>query len=806
MHSIRRFLRNEWNKLRQRPVRYLSIRLGIFIGLGLVAVLALIWAVRAEQFGKMPTDEDLRTIQNFTASEVYTYDGILLGRYYVENRTNTTLDNINPAIAEALIATEDSRFYEHNGVDRRSLARVLVKSILLRNESSGGGSTITQQLAKNLFPRQPYSVLTLPVSKIKEISVATRLEKMYEKDEILMLYLNTVPFGGNVFGIEAASKRFFNKSAKELKTEEAATLIGMLKATTYYSPRLYPDRSQQRRNVVLSQMAKNNYLTAAQRDSLQQQPLVLDYYNVTHNTGLAPYFREKLRGEIQQWLNTHPNEDGSTYNLYTDGLKIYTTLDARLQQHAEQAVAKHMKKLQQDFFAHWKDQKPWGKDDRSLQQAKRRSERYRLLKSLEKSDEEIDAIFNTPIPMTVYTWEGEQEKTMSPMDSIAYYQMFLNAGFLAIRPENGQVKAWVGGIDHKYFKYDHVTARRQVGSTFKPIVYAAALENGEAPCDFIKNEKRVYEDYNDWSPGNSDGHYEGSYSMAGALAKSVNTVTVELMMRTGVENVVDLAHQMGIESELPDKPAIALGTADLSLYEMLTVYGTLVNRGMRVKPSYLLGIEDQDGNVIAKFNDKPEVAQALSRETADLMVNMLKNVVDTGGTARRLRYTYKLRNDLIGKTGTTQSHADGWFIGATPKMVFGSWVGADNRLVRFRTTREGQGANTALPIVALFLDAFNKDESFKSIRYARFPEPSRSVRAQLNCPFYDDDKPGLLKRIFAGKDEEEARENNDERVSDEQRPEYTGREEGRGQERARRQPRRRKKKLGDVLRDIFGGN
>ena len=806
MHIVRRFLRNEWNTLRQRPLRYFSIRIGLLVVIGLVAVLALVWAVRAERFGKLPTDEALRNIQNFTASEVYTYDGILLGRYYVENRTNTTLDNINPAIAEALIATEDARFYEHDGVDRRSLARVLVKSILLGDKSAGGGSTISQQLAKNLFPRQYYSVLTLPVSKIKEITVATRLEEMYEKDEILMLYLNTVPFGGNVYGIEAAAKRFFNKSAKELKTEEAATLVGMLKATTYYSPRLYPDRSQQRRNVVLGQMAKYDYLTAAQRDSLQQQPLVIDYYNVTHNTGLAPYFREKIRGEIQRWLNEHPNEDGSTYNLYTDGLKIYTTLDARLQQHAEEAVAVHMKKLQRDFFVHWKDQKPWGNDDRSLQQAKRRSERYRLLKSLDKTDEEINEIFNTPLPMTVFTWEGEQEKTMSPMDSIAYYQMFLNAGFLAVRPENGQVKAWVGGIDHKYFQYDHVTARRQVGSTFKPIVYAAALENGEAPCDFIKNEQRVYEDYDDWSPGNSDGHYEGSYSMAGALANSVNTVTVELMMRTGVENVVDLAHRMGITSDLPESPAIALGTADLSLYEMLTVYGTLVNRGVRVKPSYLLGIEDQEGNVIAKFNDKPETERALSGETAELMVNMLKNVVDTGGTARRLRYTYQLRNDLIGKTGTTQSHADGWFIGATPKLVFGSWVGANNRLVRFRTIREGQGANTALPIAALFLTRFNKDETFKKIRYARFPEPSRGIRAQLDCPFYDDDQPGLLDRIFAGKKDQERQDRpNDERVADEQRPEYTGNQE-RPQRQPRRPARKKKKKLGEVLRDIFGGN
>lgn len=803
MNLIQRFFKKEGRKLRRKPLRYLSIRLGGLMILGLVSVLALYFAVRAGQFGPLPTDEQLRTIQNFTASEVYTYDRILLGRYYVENRTNTTLDNINPAIAEALVATEDARFYEHHGVDRRSLARVLVKSILLRQENSGGGSTISQQLAKNLFPRQRYSFLTLPVNKIKEITVATRLEEMYSKDEILMLYLNTVPFGGNVFGIEAASKRFFNKSAKQLSTQESATLIGMLKATTYYSPRLYPDRSQQRRNVVLGQMARYDYLTESQRDSLQALPLEINYNNVTHNTGLAPYFREKLRGEVQQWLNEHPKEDGSTYNLYTDGLKIYTTLDARLQGYAEQAVTEHLKKLQKDFFAHWKDKKPWGKDDGSLQQAKRRSERYRLLKSMGKSDGEIDTIFSTPIPMTVFTWEGEQEKTLSPMDSIAYYQMFLTAGFLAVRPETGEVKAWVGGIDHKYFQYDHVTARRQVGSTFKPIVYAAALEGGADPCEFIKNEQRVYEGYDNWSPGNSDGDYEGSYSMAGALAKSVNTVTVELMMRTGVESVVDLAHRMGIASPLPDRPALALGTADLSLYEMLTVYGTLVNRGVRVKPSYLLGIEDKDGNVIAKFNDERETERALSSETADLMVNMLKNVTDTGGTARRLRYTYQLRNDLIGKTGTTQSHADGWFIGATPKLVFGSWVGADNRLVRFRTIREGQGANTALPIAALFLEKFNRDETFKNIRYARFPEPSRQVLTQRNCPMYKEERPSLFDRIFAGKGDKDEQDPNGERVADQQRPEYTGRE--RSQRPPRRAP-RKKRKLKDVLRDIFGGN
>ena len=794
MPKKRPFLSRKWQNIRQRPFRYLFISLATLLFLGVLSAATIFWGVKAEWFGALPTDEELQNIQNFTASEVYTYDGILLGRYYVENRTNITLEQVSPRVVEALVATEDARFYEHNGIDRRSLARVLVKSILLQDRSAGGGSTISQQLAKNLFPRQRYSILTMPVNKLKEALVATRIEKMYSKDEILMLYLNTVSFGGNVFGIEAASKRFFNKSSKDLQSEEAAVLVGMLKATTYYSPRLYPERSQQRRNTVLSQMAKYDYLTDEQRDSLQNVPLVLDYNNITHNTGLAPYFREKLRQEVQQWLNEHPNEDGSTYNLYTDGLKVYTTLDARLQRHAEQAVAKHMAQLQETFFAHWKDRKPWGENDRSLRQAMRRSERYRTLKAAGSTDEEIETSFNTPIPMTVFSWKGEIEKTMSPLDSIAYYQMFLNAGFLAIRPENGQVKAWVGGIDHQYFKYDHVVARRQVGSTFKPIVYAAALENGEAPCDYIKNEKKVYEEYDGWSPGNSDDDYEGSYSMEGALSKSMNTITVELMMRTGVENVVDLAHRMGIENALPDRPAIALGTADLSLYEMLTVYGTLVNHGVRVKPTYLLGIEDKDGNVIAKFNEKPDIQRALSTESADLMVEMLKSVVDSG-TARRLRYHYGLRNDLIGKTGTTQSHADGWFIGATPKLVAGAWVGANNRLVRFRSLTLGQGANTALPIFGEFMQAFNQDETFKNIRYARFPRPSRQVLAQLDCPLYDDGK-GLLYDLFVKKDKDKA--------AGEASPQVAQQRQPRKPNPTRRPARKKKKKLKDVLRDIFG--
>ncbi|WKN43535.1 penicillin-binding protein 1A [Tunicatimonas pelagia] len=795
INRVRFFFLQEYRRFTRRPFQFLVFRLFLLGLVGVLSACGLLYAVYSGWFGELPNYAELKDIRNHTASEVYSFDGKLLGRYYIENRTVTTIDKVPPSLLQALVATEDARFYEHKGIDYRSLVRVVLKSVLLQNESSGGGSTLTQQLAKNLFPRQHHGLLTMPVNKIREAITAHRIENLYAKDEILMLYLNTVPFGGNVYGIEAASRRFFNRSATNLKVEESAVLVGMLKATTAYSPRLYPERAQQRRNVVLSQMNKYEYLNTSSKDSLQALPLEIDYNFITHNTGLAPYFREKLRHEVQQWLNEHPKEDGTTYNLYTDGLKVYTTIDARLQRHAENAVKKQMQDLQKTFDKHWEGRRPWGEDETMIRRAMVSSDRYKRGKHAGKSDEEIHAEFTTPTLMTVFSWEGETEKTMTPLDSIRYYQLFLNAGFLAMRPENGHIKAWVGGIDHKYFQYDHVTAKRQVGSTFKPVVYAAALESGADPCEYISNERRIYADYKDWSPGNSDGKYNGYYSMQGALTHSVNTVAVDLMMNTGVERVVDLAHRMGVQNDLPEEPAIALGTADLSLYEMLTVYSTFVNRGMTVKPIYVLGIEDQQGNEIVKFNDKPEFKRTLSQQTADLMVQMMKSVVDSG-TARRIRYRYGIKNDMIGKTGTTQSHADGWFIGATPKLVAGAWVGGDNRLVRFRNISLGQGANTALPIWANFMKSFTEDATFKKLRYARFPQPSRWVQASLACDSYREDKEeGFLRELFAKKDR------NDEKPERLYPPNST-----------RRQPARKKKqpekkvRLKDVIRSIFGGN
>lgn len=790
--SITRF---RWRNLTwQRLVRWT----GFTTAIGFALLLILFFSVREGLFGKLPAKEELQNISNFNASEVYSYDSILLGKYYIENRTNTTFENISPYIKDALIATEDVRFYQHDGIDKRSLARVIIKSILLQDESSGGGSTLTQQLAKNLFPRQNYRFLSLPINKVKEAIIASRLEQIYSKEEILTLYLNTVPFGGNVFGIEAATKRFFNKSARKINPEEAAVLVGMLKATTSYSPRLYPERARGRRNVVLGQMVKYGYLPKEEADSLKALPLKLDYHYATHNDGLAPYFREKLRHELDRWFREHPKEDGSSYNLYTDGLRIYTTLDARVQRFAEKAVADHMKDLQATFFQHWKERKPWGNQTDILTRAMRRSKRYKSLVADGKSEEEIMAIFHQPIPMTVFTWDGEVEKVMSPMDSIAYYQMFLNAGFLAVRPDNGHIKAWVGGINHKYFQYDHVLATRQVGSTFKPIVYAAALENGEDPCEYISNEQRTYEEYKGWSPRNADNVYEGSYSMEGALSKSINTITVELMMRTGIDHVADVAHRMGVQHKIPQEPSIALGTADLSLYEMLSVYTTIVNHGVHVAPVYLLRVEDQHGNVLFNFYDKPEIRRALDRQTADMMIEMMKSVVDSG-SASRLRYRYGLRNDIIGKTGTTQSHADGWFIGATPALVAGAWVGGEDPLIRFRTLSLGQGGNTALPIWALFMQQVNQEKTLQKVAYARFPQPSPDILERLDCPFYQDpeEEKGLLERLFSRDDDKQGKEK-DEQVAEQTRKPNTSPT----QQRRKKQ----KKKLVDVLKDIFGSN
>ena len=589
-------------KLKEWYVKYLQkgiywkLPLGLFL-MGILSLLFCIVLVRSGALGALPTIQQLKDIRNYTASEVYSEDGVLLGKYFIENRTNVGIDEISPNLANALVATEDARFFEHRGIDARAWFRVLFKTILMRNESGGGGSTLSQQLAKNLYPRQRYKLLSIPLNKIREMIIARRLEKLYSKDELLNLYLNTVPFSRNIYGAEVAARQFFNTNAKDIKIEEAAVLVGMLKGNTLYDPVIHPERSKQRRNIVLGQMEKYQYLSQTEADSLKALDLVLEYRKESNNDGLGTYFREHIRPELMKRLKDLKKPDGSDYNLYTDGLKIYTTINSKMQEYAEVAVQESMEKLQKDFDRHWKDREMYGQKN-IVKDLVRKSDRYKKLKGAGRTEEEILRHFEKKVKMTVFTWEGAQQKEMSPLDSINYYFSLLNAGFLVMEPESGKIKAWVGGIDHAYFKYDHVKAKRQVGSTFKPIVYAQALERGMHPCEYIDNHLVTYTEYDDWKPENSDGKYGGVYSMEGALTKSVNTVAVDLIVRSGVDSVKMLAEKMGITSEVPEVPSIALGAVDASLYDMLKVYGTFANRGRRPEPIYISKIESAEGKAL----------------------------------------------------------------------------------------------------------------------------------------------------------------------------------------------------------------
>ena len=715
---------------------------------GLSALALFIMFVYLGLFGPLPSYSELSQIKQSSASEIYSSDGKIMGRYYIQNRITIDNKNISKYVKGALIATEDSRFFEHKGVDIISIGRVIVKSILLGDRSQGGGSTISQQLAKNLYPRKHYGFLTLPVGKTKEIFTASRLEKIYSKEDILTLYLNTVPFGENIYGIETASRRFYSKPSKDLNPAEAATLVGMLAANTRYNPHRNPELSKKRRNVVLDRMAGQKIITESQAQKYKASPLNLRYHRIDGNNALAPYFRAHIRKKIEKILD---DEFGKKYNLYTDGLKITTTINSSLQKYAEEAVHTQMKRLRKEFDTHWRNRDPWEKVPDVYLNALKRSERFKKLKASGKSVKEIMKIMERKVPMKILTYDGEKSVTMSPADSVKYYLKLLNAGFVAINPKNGHILAWVGGVDYRISQINHVLTRRQVGSTFKPIVYTAAMMEGMEPDTYISNERRVYKKFDNWSPANHDGNYAGFYSLKGGLVNSVNTISAEVINETGIDEVIDLAEDMGITSPIPEVPSIALGTASITLLEMVRAYATFPNYGRPIETVEILKIEDKTGKLLWKNKTEQPEEHLYDDHVAYSIINMMQGVVDRG-TARGLRSTYGLTNDIAGKTGTTQDNSDGWFIGYTPSLVAGAWVGNDIPAIHFRSTALGQGAHTALPIFARFMQKTVRDRSLSKYTSTHFHQPPYDLAIQLDVPEYSEEDPdqNLFDRISKG--------------------------------------------------------
>ncbi len=688
-------------------------------------------------FGPLPTFEQLENPESSLATEVISSDNQVLGKYYFQNRTNTHYNELSNNLIKALLSTEDVRFYEHSGVDIKGLFRVLFKSVILRQDA-GGGSTITQQLAKNLFPRKrTTSKAAIVIIKMKEWITANKLERNYTKTEIIAMYFNTVEFGHNAFGIKSAARTYFDKLPSQLNMQESALLVGMLRGPSLYNPVSHADKALLRRNTVLEQMLKAAVISPLQCDSLKKTKIVLKYQMEDHNLGLATYFRESLRQELLRWCASHKKSDGKPYNLYRDGLRIYTTIDSRMQRYAEEAVTEHLTDLQKQFDDHWKGKIPWKEHPEIIENAMKQSDRYLELKDAGVNADGIKKVFNTKVQMTVFTWQGERDTLLTPLDSIKYYKCFLQTGFMSIDPQTGFVKAWVGGNDYRYFKYDHVKdGKRQVGSTFKPFVYTLAMQEGYSPCYKVPNVKVTIETPGGpWSPSNSDNKYGGMISLKEGLAESVNTVSAYLMKQFGPVAVVEMAHKMGIQSELEAVPAICLGTADLSVFELVGAYGTFADKGVWTEPVYINRIEDNNGVVLQEFI--PKKIEAISEETAYLMLNAMEGATQYGTSIRLRGSKYGFTNPIAGKTGTTQNNSDGWFVGIVPNLVSGCWVGAEDRSIHFRTTQLGQGANMALPIWGLYMKKCYADKTL-SISKEAFEKPATKLSVELDCDKYQE--------------------------------------------------------------------
>ena len=711
------------------------------------AALLLVLSIYLGAWGKLPSKQELSDFKYQRASEVYSADSVLIGKYFLFDRQPIQYEEVPKNLIEALVAIEDERFYDHSGIDYKSLFRVAFKTILMQDQSAGGGSTISQQLAKNLYPREKSGKFNLAISKFKEMIIASRLEAMYSKEDILMLYLNTVSFGDNTFGIESASLKFFNKSARELELQESATLVGMLKATYGYNPRVFPKNSLNRRNLVIQSMYSNDFLSQKEADSLKLLPLQLNYRDYDYSEGIAPYFREEVRKQMLNWAKEQ-REKGLDYNIYTSGLKIYTTLDSKMQMLAEEAMGQHMKALQNSFEKSYGKRAPWIKDQNLINKVIQNSGPYKKWKKAGLNEKEIMDSMNLKKEMLLRDWNQDEMRSASTIDSLLHYLKFLNTGSLSLDPKTGAVKTWLGGISFKHFKYDHISqSKRQVGSAFKPIVYTAALEKGISPCTYFSAQEVAYENMEGWSPSNSGNKDEAylNYSMEEALSKSVNTVAVKVLEKTGIPNVIDQAQKMGIETTLPALPSLALGTAEIKINELAGAYASYLNHGKSVTPFLIHRITNEKDSIIETF--KPVVAEkrAFSEETGQIMLEMMKATVNSG-TAARIRSTYGIKNDIAGKTGTTQNNKDAWFVALTPKLLNITWVGLDNHEIGFSSTSLGQGANAALPIFALWLQKLNADKSFDHITKAKFPNPSSAVMSNLDCDPVKRD--GFFKRLF----------------------------------------------------------
>ncbi len=704
----------------------------ILISCGVLFLILIIFLAAKGYIGEeLPSFEDLENPKSNLASEVVSTDLAVIGKYYIQNRTNIHYSELSPNVINALKATEDIRFEKHSGVDLRGLLRVV-----LRAGSAGGGSTLTQQLAKNLFHSKPNSKLQRVIQKVQEWVISVELERRYTKDEILAMYLNTVEFSSNAFGIKSATQTYFAKTPDKLSIPEAAVLVGMLQAPTKFNPARNPKNSLARRNIVLSQMNKYNFINDHQFDSLKALPIKLNFQVDDHNFGLATYFREELRGELLVWCKEHVNNaTGKPYNLYTDGLKIYTTINSKMQRYAEEAMKEHMTDLQKKFNEHWKTKEPWEGHPEIIKDGMKRTDRFISMKADNATEKEIDEAFKKKVPMTIFTWNGEVDTVLSPLDSLKYYKKFLQSGFMSMDPISGYVKAWVGGDDYRYFKYDHVKAgRRQVGSTFKPFLYTLAMQEGYSPCYRIPNVRVTFDlpTGEQWSPENADGKYGGMLTLKQGLAESVNCISAYLMKQFGPQAMIDIARRMGITSPIDAVPSICLGTPDVSVYEMVGAYSTFANKGVWTQPTYLLRIEDKNGNILQDF--VPRKVEAINEETAYLMLSLMQGVVQFG-TGARLRGQYKLTNPIAGKTGTTQNQSDGWFMGLTPDLVSGCWVGAEDRIVHFRSLDLGQGARTALPIWALYMQKVYADKGI-NLSKRDFTPPAEKLSVELNCDKY----------------------------------------------------------------------